>query len=71
MKIVESEHKALALESKGFKRVMVESSIEPKPIEKMTVAELDTYAAEKSIDLSECKNKEEKLERIMAFEGGE
>jgi len=75
VKIVDSEHKAQAWERKGFKRVVepevVELQVEPKPLDKMTVPELEAYAVEKGIDLSECKNKEEKLERIMSVEGGE
>lgn len=42
-----------------------------KTLDKMTVAELEAFAAERGIDLGEAKNKGEKLAAIMkALEGG-
>ena len=37
---------------------------EEKDLDKMTVAELETFAKEKGIDLSDCNNKGEKLAKI-------
>ena len=45
---------------------------EPKKdieLKKMTVAQLEAFALEKGIDLTECKNKEEKLAKIQAVIG--
>lgn len=41
-----------------------------KPVEKMTAAELKTYAEEHGIDLGAAKNKGEILEAITAHEAG-
>lgn len=40
---------------------------EEKDLDKMTVAELETFAKEKGIDLSDCNNKGEKLAKIKEF----
>lgn len=42
---------------------------EIKPLDEMTVPELEAYAKEKGIDLGCCTNKAEKLARIKAAEG--
>lgn len=42
-----------------------------KPLEKMTVPELEAYAKEKEIDLGEAKKKADILSLITAFEKGE
>lgn len=44
---------------------LVEVTLErPRKLEELTVAELDALAAEEKIDLSNCKNKQEKIDRI-------
>lgn len=43
----------------------------PKPLEKMTVAELREYAAQHGIDLGEATKKDDILAMIIAAEGGE
>lgn len=55
------------------KLVKVMSDVENalKTIEEMTVAELEAYALEKEIDISECANKAEKLAKIKEIESGE
>jgi hypothetical protein len=69
IKVVESEVKAKALESKGFKRV--EEPNEEKSLDSMTVSELEAFAAKRGIDLSDCQNKAEKLAKIkLSVEGG-
>ena len=41
------------------------------PIEKMTVEQLEAYAAEKGIDLTGCQNKAEKIAKIKEAETAE
>jgi len=71
VKVVDSEDKAEALKSKGFEVVKDAEEKTEKPLSKMTEAELDAYAAEKGIDLTDLKNKTEKLKKIKEVEGGE
>lgn len=40
-------------------------------LDKMTVEQLEAYAAEKNIDLTDCKNKAEKLAKIKEAEAAE
>lgn len=56
-----TERKRDALKELGF--IEVEASAEVD-FEKMKVSELEAFAENKGIDLSECKNREEKLAKI-------
>jgi hypothetical protein len=60
IKEVDSERERKELEALGFKEVEKETP----NINEMTVAKLEAFAKEEGIDLSECKNKTEKLEKI-------
>ena len=60
IKEVDSERERKELEALGFKEVEKETP----NINEMTVAKLEAIAKEEGIDLSECKNKTEKLEKI-------
>ena len=60
IKEVDSERERKELEALGFKEVEKEAP----NINEMTVAKLEAFAKEEGIDLSECKNKTEKLEKI-------
>lgn len=46
--------------------IVVDENDPPKPIEKMTVAELKEHAAENGIDLGEATKKEDILQLILA-----
>ena len=63
IKEVDSERKRDELKALGYK------VLEPKaiPIDEMTVPQLEAYAKENNIDLSGCKTKPEKLEKIKEF----
>ncbi len=56
-----TERKRDALKELGF--IEVEASAEVD-FDKMKVSELEAFAENKGIDLSECKNREEKLAKI-------
>lgn len=45
---------------------VIDENESPKPVEKMTVAELKDYAAENEIDLGEAAKKEDILQLILA-----
>lgn len=57
----DNERKRDRLLDLGYKLVEKE-----KIFEKMTVTEIDAYAKEKNIDISSCKNKDEKISAIKA-----
>ena len=62
--IAKSERKRAALKELGFIEV---ESVEKAPItnlDKMKVSELETLAESNGIDLSDCKNREEKISKI-------
>lgn len=63
IKEVDSERKRDELKKLGYRE------FQPKkiPLDDMTVPQLEAYAKEKNIDLSGCKNKTEKLEKIKEF----
>lgn len=69
VKLAESEERASALEAKGFTR-LIEPKSAPKTLDQMTVAELEAYAAEHEIDLTDLKTKADKLARIKEVEAG-
>lgn len=56
-----TERKRDALKELGF--VEVEETMKTD-LDKMKVSELEAFAESKGIDLSECKNREEKLDKI-------
>lgn len=61
----ENRNIAIWLEGRGFK---VEKETEKqKPLSKMTVEELEKYAEDLGIDLSNCNIKDEKKTAIEAF----
>ncbi|WP_206460233.1 hypothetical protein [Anaerovorax sp. IOR16] len=62
----ENETVARWLEGRGFE-VIQDEKTDKKPIGKMTVEELEAYAAEIGADISGCSNKEEKKAAIIAF----
>ena len=62
IKRVESEHEKESLLDKGY--ILVEEHTETIDLDKMKVSELDALAESKGIDLSECKNREDKLTKI-------
>ncbi|MDD4390594.1 MAG: hypothetical protein PHW03_07310 [Eubacteriales bacterium] len=41
-----------------------------KPISKMSTAELEAKAVELSVDISDCKNNAERIERLIAVQDG-
>ena len=62
--IAKSERKRAALKELGFIEV---ESVEKAPIanlDKMKVSELEALAESKGIDLSDCRNREDKLTKI-------
>lgn len=61
VKTVATEREKENLEALGYKVVSATTEIN---LDKMKVEELDEYAVKNSIDLSECKNKAEKLAKI-------
>lgn len=56
-------------ENKQGKPLIAEAS--ENNIDKMTVEQLEAYAAENNIDLTACKNKAEKLAKIKEAEAAE
>ena len=60
IKEVDSERKRDELIELGFTEIKPEAP----SLNDMTVAELEAFAKEKGINLSDCKNKFEKLEKI-------
>ena len=63
VKYAENEREIERLKGMGYTEVE-EKEI---PLDDMTVPQLEAYAKEKNIDLSGCKTKPEKLERIKEF----
>lgn len=63
---VKTERKRDALKELGF--VEVEAPAETN-LDKMKVSELEALAESKGIDLSDCKNREEKLAKIKELIG--
>ncbi len=63
----ENETMARWLEGRGFEVEVKEEKADKKPLGKMTVEELEAYATEIGVDISECSNKEEKKAAIIAF----
>lgn len=61
VKIVQTEREKEALEALGYKVV---SAITEINLDKMKVEELEAFAEKNGIDLSDCNNKAEKLEKI-------
>lgn len=63
IKKVDSERKRDELKMLGYRE------FKPKeiPIDEMTVPQLEAYAKENNIDLSGCKTKPDKLEKIKEF----
>lgn len=64
-KRVKTEREAEMLIKKGY--TLVEEQTENVDFNKMKVSELEALAKAKGIDLSECKNREEKLAKIKEF----
>lgn len=62
IKRTENERKKETLLDMGY--TLIEEKTTEADIDKMTVAELEAFAKEKGIDLSDCRNKFEKLEKI-------
>lgn len=60
IKEVDSERKRDELKELGFTEIKPEAP----SFNDMTVAELEAFAKEKGINLSDCRNKFEKLEKI-------
>ena len=63
IKKVDSERKRDELKALGYRLFEPEE----KDIDKMTVAELEAFAKEKGIDLSDCERKSDKLAKIKEF----
>ena len=61
VKTVETEREKERLESLGYEVVAATTELN---LDNMKIDELEAFAKEKGIDLSECKNKAEKLEKI-------
>ena len=62
VKQVESEREKEALLDKGY--VLAYEKNEAQSIEKMKVSEIEAIAESNGIDLSDCKNREEKILKI-------
>lgn len=62
IKEVDTERKRDELKELGFTEIKEET--EGVNLDKMKVSELEAFAESKGIDLSECKNREEKLDKI-------
>ena len=61
----ETEREKEKLEAMGYKVVSATTEkTEGVNLDKMKVSELEAFAESKGIDLSECKNREEKLDKI-------
>lgn len=63
-KIVNTERERDELLKQGY--TLVEEEAPETDLDKMTVDQLEAYAKEHNIDLKDCKNKAEKLEKIKA-----
>lgn len=63
VKETDNKHKIDHLMSIGYTEVKEEE----KDLDKMTVPQLEAFAKEKDIDLSDCSNKSEKLAKIKEF----
>ena len=61
LKHVETDREKEALLDMGYELVAATTETE---FDKMKVSELEAFAENKGIDLSECKNREEKLAKI-------
>ena len=62
IKKVETEREKEALLDKGY--VLMYATNEAQSIEKMKVSEIEAIAESNGIDLSDCKNREEKILKI-------
>ena len=62
VKNVETEREKEALLDKGY--VLMYAKTEALSIEKMKVSEIEAIAESNGIDLSDCKNREEKISKI-------
>lgn len=62
IKEVDTERKRDELKELGF--TVIKEETEGVNLDKMKVSELEAFAESKGIDLSECKNREEKLDKI-------
>lgn len=67
IKRVETEREKENLLDKGY--ILVEEHTETINLDKMRVSELEALAESKGIDLSDCKNREEKLAKIKELIG--
>ena len=65
LKRVETEREMEALLDKGY--TLVEKQNDEINFDKMRVSELEAFAKSKGIDLSDCKNREDKLAKIKEF----
>lgn len=63
IKEVNSERKRDELIELGFTEIK-EATTEARSIEKMKVSEIEVIAESNGIDLSDCKNREEKISKI-------
>ena len=63
VKTVETERERDNLINLGYKVVDEEKT----SIDNMTVSQLEDFAKENGIDISDCKNKSEKLDKIKNF----
>lgn len=64
LKHVETDREKEALLDIGYELVAATTETE---FDKMKVSELEVFAGNNGIDLSECKNREEKLSKIKEF----
>ena len=64
LKHVETDREKEALLDMGYELIAATTETE---FDKMKVSELEAFAENKGIDLSECKNREEKLAKIKEF----
>ena len=62
IKKVETDREKEMLLDKGY--ILVSATTENINVDKMRVSELEALAESKGIDLSECKNREDKLAKI-------
>ena len=62
IKRVETEREKESLLDKGY--ILVEEHTETINLDKMKVSELEALAESKGIDLSDCRNREDKLTKI-------
>ena len=69
VKTVETERQRDNLIDLGYTVISATTEETPLSLDEMKVEQLEAYAKEKDIDLSDCKNKAEKLAKIKEFEG--